>query len=372
MFRKLLTVAASGMLLSAPAQAIDLRVAVEEEVVAVTIGSSVEARLVDERGQTLGMLPAMQPLTMAAAGSQVQALNVRVGRIRVVPSRPEGLVFIGDRWFRGAAEAFAAEGRLTALNLVDLEAYLYGVVGAEMVASWPEEALKAQAIAARTYALFHWGRRQNQTHDIGDTVQWQVYRGAQYETDSVRRAVEATAGQVITFQGNVINAMYHSHSGGRTEDIKVYGEEDKPYLRTVEDFDQAAPYWKWQQVIPTVNLRKTFGLEAVGELLDVKVLERSTSGRILAVQFVGSKGSQLLKGTDVRLKLGLRSNFFEITPVGGSGQGPVTALTFDGRGFGHGLGMSQWGARALAALGWNCSRILKHYYQGVTLQKQIF
>lgn len=234
--------------------------AVEEEVVAVTIGSSVEARLVDERGQTLGMLPAMQPLTMAAAGSQVQALNVRVGRIRVVPSRPEGLVFIGDRWFRGAAEAFAAEGRLTALNLVDLEAYLYGVVGAEMVASWPEEALKAQAIAARTYALFHWGRRQNQTHDIGDTVQWQVYRGAQYETDSVRRAVEATAGQVITFQGNVINAMYHSHSGGRTEDIKVYGEEDKPYLRTVEDFDQAAPYWKWQQVIPTVNLRKTFGL----------------------------------------------------------------------------------------------------------------
>lgn len=369
MFKRLLLAVGLGLLLAAPVRAVDLRVAVVQDVGALTVGSSSDAAVIDESGQTIGHLPAMQPLTVTASGNQVRAVNVQAGRLRIVPDKPDGLVFIGSRWFRGAAEVYASANRATGLNLVDLEAYLYGVVGAEMIASWPEEALKAQAIAARTFALYNWTRRQNEAFDLGDTVMWQVYKGAEDETDSVRRAVDATAAQVLTFKGSLINAMYHNNAGGRTEDFRAAsGSEEAPYLSSVEDYDQNSPYWKWQQVIPVATLRRSLGLIAIGDLLQVKIAERSLSGRALSGLFVGKSGSQLVKGTDVRFKLGLRSNFFEINPSGA----PLNALTFDGHGFGHGIGMSQWGARALAALGWNCSRILKHYYQGVEVQKEVF
>ncbi len=360
------------LLLAGPAQAIDLRLAVAQNVANLTVGSSTEATVVDERSQVVGRLDPMQPLPMAAAGNQVEAGGIRVTRLRIVPKDPEGLVFIGNRWFRGAADVYASGGKLTGINLVDLEAYLYGVVGAEMPASWPDEALKAQAVAARTYALYHWMRRQREAFDMGDTVMWQVYKGAQAETSSVRQAVDATAGQVLTFKGSLINALYHSSAGGQTEDIKVLGKEAAPYLSAVADFDQSAPFFRWTQSLEAAQLLKTLALN-IGDLLQVKPQEKSPNGRMLSLLFVGTSGTQVVKAADVRFKLGLKSTFFDVLHSPNAvGSAPLKTVAFDGRGYGHGLGMSQWGARALAALGWDSSRILKHYYSGVEVQKQVF
>lgn len=359
-----------SLLVAGPAEAVDVRLAVAQDTTQLTVGSSTSATVTDENNQVLGKLDPLQPLPTAATGEQVDVGGVRVTHLHIIPDRPDGLVFIGDRWFRGIADIYASGGRLTGLNLVDLESYLYGVVGAEMPASWPIEALKSQAVAARTYALYHWMKRRNQPYDLGDTTRWQVYRGVQGESDAVRRAVDGTVGQVLLFNGDLINAMYHSNSGGHTDDSLALNGENLPYLTAVEDFDQSSPYYRWQVSISAARLFQRLSLD-IGELLDLHPQDRTPNGRVLTVMAIGSRGTQLLDATQMRFKLGLKSTFFEIPPPAPSAKPtPLSSIIFNGRGFGHGLGLSQYGARALANFGWDYLRILKHYYRGVEINKQ--
>lgn len=359
-----------GMTISMPAHAVELRVAVAQEALQLLVGSSTAATVFDEYNQPLGQLEPLQPLEMTAANDQVQAAGIRVRYLRVVPQQSDGLVFIGERWFRGSAQVYASGGRLSGINLIDIEAYLYGVIGAEMPSSWPIEALKSQAIAARTYALYNWQRRTDAPFDLGSDTGWQVYRGAQQENDRVRTAVDATTAQVLTFNGSVINALYHAASGGRTEDIKLAFKENLPYLSTVKDYDQDGPYARWQQSFLAGDLSKALGLD-LGQLSEVRSLERTPSGRVQTLLIVGTRGSQVVKATDLRLRLGLKSTSFEVLASPKPRPSSVlSTISFVGRGFGHGLGLSQWGAKALAASGWNCLQILSHYYQGTIIRSQ--
>lgn len=359
------------LLWMSPVAALDLRVAVAEGVAQLTVGCSTAATVTDENNRVLGRLEPLQPLPATAFGTQVEAGGVRVGRLRIIPEQAEGLVFIGDRWFRGSADLFAVEGHLTGLNLVELESYLYGVIGAEMPASWPTEALKAQAVAARSYALYQWLHRQGQPYDLGDTTRWQVYRGASHESAAVRRAVDATAGEVMVFRGEVIEAMYHDTSGGRTEDLRAVNGQDAPYLSAVEDFDQNSPYYRWQVNLSAAQLVRDLGLD-VGDLLGLRPRDRTPSGRLLTVEALGSRGSQLLRAVEMRFKLHLKSTFFEILPtlVSRETNAPLASVLFQGRGYGHGLGMSQYGARALAVAGRDYRRILGHYYRGIEVRRE--
>nr|WP_290224988.1 SpoIID/LytB domain-containing protein [Trichocoleus desertorum] len=361
----------------APARAaLDLRVAIEEGVQQVGVASSTKALIKDGAGRTLGELSPGQALSAAlsAGGVSLQG-QWKAGQIWVEPTEG-GYVWIGDRpergnWYRGRAFLVPTAKGLTAVNYVDLEQYLYSVVASEMIPSWPQEALKAQAIAARSYALYQRQTSANSVYDVGDTQAWQVYEGVGKETSTTQAAVSATAGQVLTYGGRIIEAVFHSSSGGHTENVEDVWKQPLPYLRGVQDYDQGTPVYQWVKMFSNSELSNR--ISGVGNVISMQPARTTPRGRVVTMKVVGDAGSRTLSGDALRSALGLRSTLFTATPVAGGAanksSGSLPAFQISGRGFGHGLGMSQWGAHNLAQRGHNYQQIVLHYYKGTALAK---
>jgi SpoIID/LytB domain protein len=207
-----------------------------------------------------------------------------------------------------------SDAGLRVINHLPLEQYLASVVGSEMPASWPQAALRAQAVAARTYVLRQ--RKPRALFDVTATTASQVYRGLEAETASTREAVAATRGQVLLFDGGLLDAVFHSSSGGAsTENSGEIWNQQLPYLVSVPDLDDLSPVQNWQQTLAPELLRKAFG--EIGGALRIEVLTTSTSGRIRQARVTGPAGTLLLSGTQLRSRLGLRSTLvrFESLPL---------------------------------------------------------
>jgi stage II sporulation protein D len=268
------------------------------------------------------------------------------------------------RAYRGVVELRRTEAGLAVVNEVDLEAYLYGVLKLEINPAWPAEAVKAQAVAARTLAVASLGRFAREGYDVRDTTDSQLYGGVTFEDPRATAAVDATRGLVLLHGGQPILAVYHADSGGRTESSEYVWGRAYPYLRGVEDpYVVGSPYERWTLSLPLGQLEdllRRAGLP-VREVRAVEVAEASESGRALRVRFSGPEGAWELAGPRLRALLGpdvLRSTLFTVRVEG-------AAVVFEGRGWGHGVGMSQWGARGMALRGLDFVRILQHYYTGV-------
>lgn len=358
----------------APAQAVlELRVAIEEEVDQVSVGSSTNAIVKDSSGRVLAEIPGGYAFDIDAEAGKVVVDQWEAGMVWIEPS-DGGYVAIDGNWYRGRAAIVSTGNTLTAINYVDLEAYLYSVVGAEMPTSWPLEALKAQAVAARTYVLYQRQNNANTVFDVGDTTRWQVYEGLQEEAPSTIAAVDATQGQVLTYNGNLIEAVFHSASGGHTENVEDVWSSPRPYLRAVQDFDQSAPVFQWTETFTADALRQR--ITGIGNILNFVPEATTPQGRIVRMRVEGDAGSRVLTGNELRSALNLRSTLFSVTPQLGrvasaSGNLPTSPSQFmiNGRGFGHGIGMSQWGAHALAQQGYSYQQIVLHYYTGSTLSR---
>jgi stage II sporulation protein D len=347
------------LLICLPASALELRVAVEEGERQITVGTSNTGALKDLNGQSLGTTAAGQSLVVEAQGGRVKAGDRSSSAFWVEPSSG-GYVFIGDRWYRGRVLVIPGGNGLTAINYVDLEHYLYSVVGSEMPTSWPIEALKAQSVAARSYVLYHRQRSRNPNFDVGSTTAWQVYGGLEQEAASTQTAVEGTRGQVLTYNGQVIEAVFHSASGGHTENVEDIWSQPIPYLRAVQDFDAGSPVYQWG-----VNFSlQEFGqrVPGIGNLVAAVPVRTTPRGRIVEMRLEGDAGSRVVSGNDLRRALNLRSTLFSVAIAG-------TQVQISGRGFGHGVGLSQWGAHNLAQQGYTYQQILGHYYQGVQLSQ---
>ena len=219
--------------------------------------------------------------------------------------------------YRGALEVRpAGEHRLNAIDAVRLERYLRGVVGAEMPASWPAAALRAQAVVARTYAL---------TTDVGgegyalhDDQRSQVYRGVAGEAAATDAAVAVTAGRVVASGGLPVSTPFFSSSGGRTEDVEnVWGGAPAVWLRSVADpRDSASPYHRWTVVLTQAEMQERLGDLVPGELVAIDVTARGASPRIVAADVVGTTGRTTVTGEQLRRRLRLRSTWasFERRP----------------------------------------------------------
>lgn len=248
---------------------------------------------------------------------------------------------------------------------MDLEEYLVGVVAAEMPASFNIEALKAQSVVARTYTL----KLLESNREITDDVKTQVYKsnnelqnmwGSNYNNyyQKVKNAVEQTKGLVIKYNGSLIDAVYHSTSNGYTEDaINVWGNSI-PYLKTV-----TSPW----DTSSTSYLRNIYiGFDAISNALKINfdssstidVISRDESNRILKVRFNDKEYS----GVEIRNLLGLRSADFDAVIL-------ENGVNFTTRGYGHGVGMSQYGANGMAKSGYSFEQILNHYYLGIKIVK---
>ncbi len=288
--------------------------------------------------------------------------------------RPEaGLLRVEGRAYRGVIEIRrTAQGRVTAINEVGLEAYLYGVIKPEIDPKWPAEAVKAQAVAARTLAVERvsasGARSPAAGYDLPATTDAQVYLGAAAEDPAATAAVDATRGVVVTYQGLPIFAAYHSNSGGHTEDSENVWGTVYPYLRGLPDpYALGAPGASWSARLPLATVATQLrrgGVEIPGlhGLLPGRMTPwgRAITVRLLAdegqTREIGANRFRLLVGPEV-----LRSTMFTIYH-----QGPD--VEFTGRGAGHGVGLDQWGARAMASVGFTYEQILEYYYTRVAIE----
>jgi len=358
--------------LVSPAKALELRVAITEGASQVKVGSSTQAQIQDSAGQTLGTMPAMSGFYAQSTGQGITVAHQQASQIWIEPTAA-GLVYIGDRWYRGRTKLVKTGQGLTVINYVDLEDYLASVIGREMYSNWPQEALKAQAVASRSYALHQRQQRGNRVFDVGDTTAWQVYDGIAGESTSTRSAVAATASQVLTYNGKVIEAVFHSSSGGHTENCENVWSSPLPYLRGVPDYDQTSPVYQWVTNFTAHDLSQR--VSGVGNVTALLPLSHTPQGRVRKIKVVGDRGQRTISGSTLRSALGLKSTLFLVTPqfdlvatTGKTASRPV-AFQVSGRGFGHGLGMSQWGAFGQAQQGRTYDQILLHYYQGATLSQ---
>jgi stage II sporulation protein D len=178
---------------------IPIRVAIARDVSDLAIATSDAGVIVDQNGRVLGKLDAQTAVAALPSASGIQVGDWQTPSVVwVKPQTAKGLVYVGERWYRGSVQLLQVSGKLLAINYVDLESYLYSVVGSEMPASWPAEALKAQAIAARSYAVVHMARPASEYYDLGATPRWQAYSGAESETDTTHLAVNETRGLLLS------------------------------------------------------------------------------------------------------------------------------------------------------------------------------
>lgn len=305
------------------------------------------------------------------------------------PRRGGASVRVDGRPYRGRVEVRRIPRHgLVVVNELDLESYLLGVVPAEIGPRRPDEfqSVLAQAVAARTYAMRNLGRRDSLGFDMFGSVEDQVYRGRAAEREQVRRAVRATRGQILVHGGRPIRAYYHSTGGGRTARVTdVWNLPDAPYLRRVsdtrpngDDFCRISPRYRWRetwdpdQLAAAVQegIRDHFAADVeVDSVRRVEVLETTAAGRVTRLRVGTGAGEWIVTKNDIRFFLRtpdgryLRSTRFRVLRDPAAGRG----LELVGRGFGHGVGMCQWGAIGRARAGQGYREILSHYYPGTRL-----
>jgi stage II sporulation protein D len=267
----------------------------------------------------------------------------------------------------GTIEVSHRGSKLLVINRVGLEEYVAGVVSGEINTQWHPEALKAQAVAARTYVLYKSIENSEQPYDVVSSVQDQVYRGRAHINKRVWEAVMRTKGRVVTFDDRPIYAAYSSTAAGPTEDALYVWALDLPYLKGVEcPFDEKAPRYHWRTAIPLEILEQRLRKEQfhVGAIATITPYTFTPSGRVDRIRILHSRGQTILRGQDLRRVVGYSKIFstqFRIESFGHQ-------IVISGRGAGHGVGMCQWGMKEMAELGYTYEAIVQYYYPGTTLR----
>jgi stage II sporulation protein D len=303
---------------------------------------------------------------VAPAGSGLSIDGRRVGPQWVAPGPEPHRA--GDQWVRGELAVERSGSGLRVINRVPLETYVAGTLGTEVYSRWDAETLRAQAVVTRTYALYQRAHNGAQGYDVEADTSHQVYGGVRAENPAVARAVADTRSEVLLWNGQPILAAFHSAAGGRTASAQEVWGSALPYLRStdVEDVDSPDTYWRVRYSRAQLgSALAPLGLQ-LGAVRTVRVAERTPSGRAARVELVGATGHGEVTARQLRAALGdstLRSTLFEIREVDGD-------VVFVGSGHGHGVGMSQWGAQAMAERGAGYREILAAFYPGTTLERR--
>jgi stage II sporulation protein D len=274
--------------------------------------------------------------------------------------QPAGAPLQLKRLYRGSIQVDVASGKLRAVNMVALEQYLYGVVPSEMPYTWHPEALKAQAVVARSYAL---ATRKTGAFDLYPDTRSQVYLGIEHEKPSTNAAIDATAGKVVLYEGQVAKTFFFSTSGGRTASAEDVWGEAVPYLVSVADpYDTISPYHNWGPFAFTgAGLAKKLKLK--GRVVDLQP-ELNSSGRIKTLTVVGTKSTVTIPGADLRKRMGLRSTWFSVGVL--SLSAPSTPVIYGSRGRLNGIarGLSNAVLQQLNGTTWQSVATIKPDKEG--------
>ena len=274
----------------------------------------------------------------------------------------KGELLVNGTHYPGNIEVWRGNESLYLINELPFEDYIGNVVSAEVGVSWDMEALKVQAVISRTYALYQ--KKKNGTngnYDLTSSVLHQVYKGSTPDT-RVSYAVMDTEGEVLTFNGDVIEAFYHSTSGGKTEDpVEVFGKS-YPYLKPVESNCEISPYWIWERRIPVEEIEKALDVKGI---LNIQIKSYTSTQRVKTVDVFHNNGILNINAKDLRKMLGwnkLPSTNFTLSRDNGN-------YVFDGKGYGHGVGLCQWSALEMSREGMTYKQILEYFYPGTKLEK---
>lgn len=387
----LLGTALLSLILSLPitASAQSVRVLLAQDVPHVEVRSDAEVVLATSKGAVRVRAPLL--VSAIGAGLVINGQSVAGDQVEIRPGRsvlslafPKTLSAVRGRTKRTTGALVSTESTpgmpisgtvrilrrgkgLSAVNLVDLEEYVKGVVPSEVSSSWHPEMLKVQAVAARTYALYNKALSALREYDLAATIQDQVYRGRLGVDHRVQQAVDETRGLVVTYQNAPIYAAFSSTAAGPTEDSINVWAKDLPYLKGVEcPFDLGSPYYQWKASVKMDQVEHQLRQQgfAVGTIATITPIAYSRAGRVTKLRILHSRGELLVRGEDLRKAVGytvIPSTQFEIESVG-------LNVVFVGYGAGHAVGLCQWGAKELAELGYPFTSILRYYYPGTELR----
>lgn len=291
----------------------------------------------------------------------VSTQDINSGGIRILPEK-RSRVYINKRQFRGEIDIVKDKsGRLQVINYIDVEKYLYGVLYHEVSHRWPMEVLKAQAIAARSYALYQKLTNKSKNFDLSSDIYSQVYGGRSSETWKTTRAVNLTQGLVLMYNGKIFPTYYHATCGGRTSDVTTLWNIDVPALCSKAcNFCEMSPHYRWKKELKLSYIENKLDMTGI---ISIDIVKRDEAGRILEMSIKGSGNTLELTGNKFRLLVGpniIRSANFEVQIRG-------RYITFYGKGWGHGIGMCQWGAYGMARQRWKAEEILQYYYPGAEI-----
>lgn len=303
-------------------------------------------------------------------GIQVGEAWYGSGHLRFAPHKDITVYVNGQgRQYRGTLDIFVKKNRkFLVVNTIDLERYIRGVLYHEVSNRWPMEAMKAQAVAARTYVLYQAQKNTKEPYDVTSDIYSQVYGGKSAERFRTNIAVNRTEGQVLLFNGQVLPAYYHSSCGGHTEDARNLWEHDlAPLKGVVCHFCRLHPHSTWKKNYRLKDIQEALNKNGytIGPIQDIRVLERNLSGRITTLRITSRDGVSVdIPGIKFRNIIGpntVRSNNYEVTMAG---------YFFDlaGKGWGHGVGMCQWGAYQMSRERYTYAEILQFYYPGTVIK----
>jgi len=336
-----------------------IRVAISKGADSVTIdGDGILAT--DETGKPLAL---EFPSTFQNERGRVQAGSSSSRLIRLAAA---GRLRMNGKSYRGMFELSVQNGKLLVVNQLPLEQYLVGVINSEISSTWPMESIKTQAVIARTFAVAKRKERSKALYHLESTVMDQAYEGSDEEDSRAARGVVETQDEVLTYNGTVIQAFYHANSGGRTEASQNVWGIALPYLQGVEcQYGLTSTTSSWEQSLPLSKIEAALKSFKIYGLTDIKPGPRNNRGRLKNLVLVTERGNVTLLATKFRMAVGstvIKSTNFTVRVDGGTAY-------FTGSGYGHGVGLCQYGAKQRALDGFRYNEILSYYYPGAKLSK---
>jgi stage II sporulation protein D len=272
----------------------------------------------------------------------------------------KGDLLVMGTHYTGNIDVWRGDNGLYVINELPIEDYVKDVVAAELRPDWEIEALKAQAVISRTYAVYHKMMNGNSIYDIASTVLDQVYKGNKPDV-KISYAVEETRGEILTYKDMPIEAFFHSTCGGKTENPEDVFGKSYPYLKSVESNCEISPYWSWERKIQVSDIENALNIHNIKA---VTIKSYTSTHRVKQLDILSDSGTTTINATDFRKALGwsnLPSTNFQLIREDDS-------ILFTGKGYGHGVGLCQWSALQMARDGKNYREILSFFYPGTIIK----
>jgi stage II sporulation protein D len=334
-----------------------------------TVGSLEDFFISDVLNKKLKLTKGIVEILCSEEGLRIKEYFL-VPPLKIEPSN--GIIFVNSKPYWGHLTIIKSGNKINIINVLPIEDYIKSVLPIETSAKWNIEALKSQAVISRTYAIANLNKHSAQGFDVCSTVHCQVYGGISVEADSCNKAVLKTQCKILSYNGKFAHTVFHANCGGHTEDPKYIWKwkDTPPYLKGVKcDYCTAAPYTKWEKTLNESFIRAQLSDNNIGKIKSIKIKGKTSAGAAKKLKITHSKGEVTLNAYQFRLAVDawqIKSHGFDFIKTDGD------KFYFKGRGWGHKVGLCQWGAKGMAEKNKTYKEILAYFYPGTIIKKVVY